>query len=167
MFRILVILFGLLSVGSIQETRAAGLQSINLFGGAVAGYNVKNKNIPWSVMLGGGFEYGTKRYALYADLHTLPLFESRFGPNDEYKASFVMATLGMTVGNNIIRVGPYVTGGYVGVSAGARLVLTPKGGPRFGWHGMEYRLGYYMPNVVYGAALYTWRFSNFGPRKKK
>ena len=163
----LFVLFGLLTLSSPHQARAAGLQSINLFGGAVAGYNIKNENIPWSIMLGGGFEYGTKRYALYADIHTLPLFESRFGANDEFKSSFVMATLGLTVGNQIVRVGPYVTGGYIGASAGARLVLTPKGGPQIGWHGMEYRVGYYMPNVVYGAALYTWRWTRFGKKKDR
>jgi len=145
----------------------AGVQSINLFGGAVAGYNVTNENVPWSLMLGGGFEYGIKRAAIYADIHSLPLFETRYGPNNRQSASMVMGTLGMTTGNRLLRVGPYLTAGYTGFSAGARLVITPKGGPNIGWHGMEYRLGYYMTDVVYGAVLYTWKWTKFSRPKDR
>lgn len=145
----------------------AGVQSINLFGGAVAGYNVKNENVPWSVMLGGGLEYGTKRIALYGDIHSLPLFESRLGANNPQSASLIMATLGATTGNRLLRVGPYVTGGFVGFSTGVRLTITPKGGPNIGWHGMEYRVGYYMTDVVYGALLYTWKWTKFGKPKDR
>lgn len=162
--------FGLLFSALLSlspQANAAGIQSISVFGGAVAGYNVKTENVPWSPMLGVGFEYGTKRIAFYADIHSLPLFKNEFGPNSQFKSSFIMGTLGVTAGNKRLRVGPFFTGGYIGTSGGARLVITPKGGPKTGWHGMEYRIGYYAKNVVYGAALYTWRWTRFGPKKAR
>ena len=106
------------------HANGAGVQSINLFGGAVAGYNVTNENVPWSLMLGGGFEYGTKRAALYADIHSLPLFETRFGPNNR-QCTMVMGTC-MTTGNRLLRVGPYITAGYTGFSLELDSLLPPK-----------------------------------------
>jgi hypothetical protein len=144
--------------------QAASVQSVSVFGGLVGGYNVRTEATPWSIMVGGGFEYGTKRIALYADIHSIPFMVSRLGPDGVYRPSFILGTLGLTMGNKIVRVGPFVSAGYVGSAIGARLVLAPKGGPNTGWHGMEYRVGYYAPDVVMGAILYTWRWTRFGPK---
>jgi len=163
MHRFVTILFALF-IGYTSPAQAAGFQSISVFGGLVGGYNIKTEELPWSIMAGGGFEYGTKRIALYADIHSLPLFQGRLNRNSAYQYSYVMGTLGMTLGNKIVRAGPFISAGYIGASAGARLVLAPKGGPNRGWHGMEYRIGYYMPNVLYGTVLYTWRWTRFGPK---
>jgi hypothetical protein len=146
--------------------QAAKVQSISAGLGAVVGYNVNNENIPWSPMLAFGFEYGGPRAALYADIHTLPFFQYRFQDGSPTNSPYVMATLGLTLGTKILRVGPFVSGGYSAATVGGRLVITPKGGPRVGWHGVEWRVGYHLMHVVYGAALYTWRFTRLGKKKE-
>ena len=138
---------------------AAEFRSVNLNLGAVVGYNVRNDNTPWSPVLGGGFEYGGETARLYADIHTMPLFRYQINEDANFSSAFVMATIGLTLGTNRFRIGPFVSGGFLGGTAGGRVAFTPKGVPRTGLHGVEWRLGYYFRDIVYAMGMYTWRFT--------
>jgi hypothetical protein len=98
----------------------------------------------WSPAVAVACETGDRNLGLLAGLDSVPFFAYRVpwnqGARDQVLRHMGTTTLGAVAGTDILRAGPYLTGGIWAAGAGFRVVFTPIGGAvDHAHHGIELR----------------------------
>ncbi len=117
----------------------------------------------WSPAASIACETGTERGGWLAAVDSVPFFAYRVPWNgnarDQVLRHMGTATLGAVLGNDVVRAGPFVTGGIWAAGAGLRAVFTPIGGAGDrAHHGVEFRATALYPPGEAGEGLVMYTF---------
>lgn len=123
--------------------------------GLATGRGIANSEVPLTLspIATGGIERGANRVRSYFGADSAPLFI--FQQLDNQFIHLAMGTVGVTLGSDRLRIGPFVSAGLIGAAVGVRAVVTPFESRIGKLSGLEARLTYFAPYTAHASLAYV------------